>query len=130
MRNWIAGGLLAIVAACSPATPPGPTAAEIATASADINKWFDAQYEEELQMSPISLTVQGRKDMYGELDDMSEAAQDKHLDWRRKSVAEMKAKFDPAKRTTMFFQKDSKVVEEPFKDVWSLIQANPNAPPT
>ena len=40
-------------------------------------------------------------------------------------------KFDPAKRPTMFFQKDSKVVEEPFKDVWSLIQANPNpnAPP-
>ncbi|MEQ1783013.1 MAG: carboxylesterase family protein, partial [Hyphomonadaceae bacterium] len=36
-------------------------------------------------------------------------------------------KFDPAKRSTMFFQKDSKVVEEPFKDVWSLIQANPNA---
>ncbi len=97
MRNWIAAGLLAVVAACSPATPPGPTAAEIATASADINKWFDAQYEEELQMSPISLTVQGRKDHYGELDDMSEAAQDKHLAWRRASVAAMKEKFDPAK---------------------------------
>ena len=100
MRNWMAAGLLAVVAACSPtepAKPVAPTAAEIATASADINKWFDEQYEQELQMSPISLTVQGRKDKYGELDDMSEAAQDKHLDWRRKSVAEMKAKFDPAK---------------------------------
>ena len=97
MRNWIAAGLLAVVAACSPATPPGPTAADIATASADINKWFDAQYEEELQMSPISLTVQGRKDHYGELDDMSEAAQDKHLAWRRASVAAMKEKFDPNK---------------------------------
>ena len=100
MRNWIVLGLLATVAACSPAAPPkpvAPTAAEIATASADINKWFDAEYEEELQMSPISLTVQGRKDHYGELDDMSEAAQDKHLVWRRKSVAEMKEKFDPNK---------------------------------
>ncbi|MEQ1783529.1 MAG: DUF885 domain-containing protein [Hyphomonadaceae bacterium] len=100
MRNWIAAGLLAVVAACSPAEPPkaaAPTAAEIAIASADINTWFDAQYEQELQMSPISLTVQGRKDKYGELDDMSEAAQDKHLAWRRASVAEMKAKFDPNK---------------------------------
>ncbi|MEQ1781393.1 MAG: DUF885 domain-containing protein [Hyphomonadaceae bacterium] len=97
MRIWIAAGLLAVVAACSPATPPGPTAAEIATASADINKWFDEQYEQELQMSPISLTVQGRKDHYGELDDMSEAAQDKHLAWRRASVAAMKEKFDPNK---------------------------------
>ena len=40
-------------------------------------------------------------------------------------------KFDPAKRATLFFQKETKVVEEPFKDVWALIQANPNpnAPP-
>jgi para-nitrobenzyl esterase len=40
-------------------------------------------------------------------------------------------KFDAATRPTMFFSKDSKVVTEPFKDVWALIQANPNpnAPP-
>ena len=40
-------------------------------------------------------------------------------------------KFDAAKRPTMFFQKDSKVVDEPFKEVWTLIQSNPNpnAPP-
>ena len=33
--------------------------------------------------------------------------------------------------TVMFFAKDSKVVDEPFKDVWALIQSNPNpnAPP-
>lgn len=36
-------------------------------------------------------------------------------------------KFDAAKRPTMFFQKETKVVEEPFKDVWAIIQANPNA---
>jgi para-nitrobenzyl esterase len=36
-------------------------------------------------------------------------------------------RFDGARRATMFFQKDSKVVDEPFKDVWALIQANPNA---
>lgn len=40
-------------------------------------------------------------------------------------------KFDAMRRPTMFFQKESKVVEQPFKDVWDLIQANPNpnAPP-
>ncbi len=40
-------------------------------------------------------------------------------------------KFDAANRPTMFFQKDSKVVDEPFKEVWNLIQSNPNpnAPP-
>ena len=35
-------------------------------------------------------------------------------------------RFDAARRPTMFFEKDSKVVDEPFKDVWDLIQANPN----
>jgi para-nitrobenzyl esterase len=40
-------------------------------------------------------------------------------------------KFDAAKRSTLFFKSESVVVEEPFKDVWALIQANPNpnAPP-
>ncbi|MDP3740648.1 MAG: carboxylesterase family protein [Hyphomonadaceae bacterium] len=35
-------------------------------------------------------------------------------------------KFDAAKRPTMFFSKESKVVEEPFKAVWTIIQENPN----
>jgi para-nitrobenzyl esterase len=35
-------------------------------------------------------------------------------------------KFDAASRPTMFFSKESKVVQEPFKDVWELIQENPN----
>src|SRR5690606_26782551 len=41
------------------------------------------------------MTSQGRKDRYGELDDRSEAAMVKDLEWRRESVAEMKAKFKP-----------------------------------
>jgi para-nitrobenzyl esterase len=36
-------------------------------------------------------------------------------------------KFDPAKRQTMFFKKDTGVVEQPFSEVWSIIQASPNA---
>ncbi len=85
---------LLALAACG---PTAPTAEEIAKASADINAWFDVEYEEELQMSPIGLTFQGRKDQYDKLDDFSEAAIDRELEWRRASVAEMKEKFVPEK---------------------------------
>lgn len=97
MRLMIAAGLLALVTACGPATPAAPTAEEIAKASADLTVWLDAEYEESLQLSPMQLTMQGRKDQNDKLDDMSEAAKDRNLAWLRDSVTEMKAKFDPAK---------------------------------
>lgn len=59
-----------------------------------LNAWFEVKYEEELMMSPISLTFQGRKERYGEIDDMSEAAQDKQLEWQRQTVDQMKSSFD------------------------------------
>jgi len=85
------------LAACSPGAPAAPTAEEIAKASADLTAYLDAEYEESLQMSPIRLTMLGRKDQNDKLDDMSEAARDRDLAWLRESVTEMKAKFDPAK---------------------------------
>jgi uncharacterized protein (DUF885 family) len=88
---------LLALAACGNPAPAAPTAEEVAKASAEINAWFDVEYEEELQMSPIGLTFQGRKDQYDKIDDYSEAAIDRRLEWRRASVAEMKEKFDPAK---------------------------------
>lgn len=94
MRLMFAAGLLALATACSPATP---TAEEIKKASDDINAWFDAEYEESLQMSPIGLTFQGRKEQYDKLDQFGDAELDRQLEWRRASVAEMKEKFDPAK---------------------------------
>jgi len=59
----------------------------------EINTWFDGQYEQLLQMSPLELTAQGRKDHYSEIDDLSEAAEDKKLAWMETSVGEMKEKF-------------------------------------
>jgi uncharacterized protein (DUF885 family) len=97
MRLMFAAGLLALVTACGPATPAAPTTEEIAKASADLTVWLDAEYEESLQLSPLQLTMQGRKDQNDKLDDMSEAAKDRNLAWLRDSVTEMKAKFDPAK---------------------------------
>ena len=57
--------------------------------------YLDSEYEEELQLSPESMTQQGRKEKYGELDDRSEKAADEELAWRKQSVADMKAKFKP-----------------------------------
>jgi uncharacterized protein (DUF885 family) len=92
----LALGLLAL-AGCSDAKPKAPTAEDIAAESARLTQYLDQEFEEELQMNPERLTALGRKELYDQLTDRSEAGQDKMLAWRRDSVAEMKAKFDPAK---------------------------------
>ena len=80
------------------ATAPVTTAAEtVASETEKLNEWFEGQYETELLQSPIGLTFQGRKERYGEIDDMSEAAEAKQLEWKRKSVETMKAEFDREK---------------------------------
>jgi uncharacterized protein (DUF885 family) len=62
--------------------------------SVRLNQWFADKFEQQLQMSPIYLTFLGRKDHYDEIDDMSEAAQDKQLAWLGDTVKELKATFD------------------------------------
>lgn len=85
-----------LLAACAKdKAPAAPTAEQIATNDAALIAYLDAEYEEQLQESPEEMTSQGRKDKYGELDDRSEAAAQKMLEWRRQSVADMKAKFSP-----------------------------------
>jgi uncharacterized protein (DUF885 family) len=65
-----------------------------AAEAARLSAYLDAEYEKELGMSPEELTSQGRKEQYDKLDDRSEAAADRKLEWRRKSVADMKSTFD------------------------------------
>lgn len=62
--------------------------------TAELNKWFDEKYEEQLQMSPLGLTAQGRKDQYDKIDDLSKAAEEKELAWYAESTIELKEKFD------------------------------------
>ena len=88
-------GAVALAAMLSACGPAAPTAEEIAKNSADLVAYLDAEYEEEVQQSPMEMTSQGRKDRYGELDDRTEAAMDARLAWRRESVTDMKAKFSP-----------------------------------
>lgn len=62
--------------------------------SLQLNAWLDEQYEELLQQSPLQLTALGRKDLYDQLDDMSEEAEDKQLAWMERSVKEMQDQYD------------------------------------
>lgn len=70
------------------------TAETIATESQRFIEWLDSEYAEELNFSPLLKTRQGDKSAHGELDDVSEAALDARLNWRRDSVARMRANFD------------------------------------
>ena len=97
MRLLFAAGLIALAAACSPVAPAGPTAEDIAAESRKLTDYLNAEFEEELAMNPLMLTQMGRKELYDQLGDFSEADVAKQLEWRRESVAGMKAAVDPAK---------------------------------
>src|SRR5690606_38926703 len=43
-----------------------PTAEQVKAESARLNAWFETQYEEQLQFSPIQLSFLGRKDLRSE----------------------------------------------------------------
>ena len=73
------------------------SATEIALESLRFVEWLDAEYAAELDFSPLVKTRQGDKSSHGELDDVSEAALDAQLAWRRDSVARMRANFDREK---------------------------------
>ena len=101
--------LVLILAGCGEGTPPEtvkvdtppaieqvatPSEADITAETARLNEWFETQYEEELQFSPINMSYLGRKDKYGQLDDLSVEANDAALERLRASTAEMESSFD------------------------------------
>lgn len=79
------------------AATPVASAADIAAESKRLNEWFDKKYEEQLKFSPIQLTFQGRKDLYDQVDDMSEKATRDQVAWQKASVEEMEKTFAYAK---------------------------------
>lgn len=84
----------------APAEAPATAAAEPAqTETERLNEWFEARFEEQLQMSPFRLTMLGRKERYDDIDDMSEDAEDERLEWQRKTVETMEREFDYAALT-------------------------------
>jgi uncharacterized protein (DUF885 family) len=94
---------LALCAACAHVTPPATSSnasaataveAGASTADARLNAWFERKYEEQLQFSPIQMTMLGRKDLYSKIDDMSREGAAQQLAWRIAAVEEMKSSFD------------------------------------
>lgn len=59
-----------------------------------LHEFLDRLYEEELRFSPEYLTRLGRRELYGELDDYSEAGEQAFLAWYRDSVARLRNSFD------------------------------------
>ncbi len=99
------GFAISLVAAammgCSPANEaPEEKTEVVAEAQAEqseterLNAWFEEQYEAGLQKSPLALTMQGRKERYGELDQMSEQASNERFADMEAAVKEMKETFD------------------------------------
>ncbi|HSD15730.1 MAG TPA: DUF885 domain-containing protein [Thermomonas sp.] len=76
------------------AAAAAPTAEQVKAESARLNAWFEKKYEEQLQFSPMQLTILGRKELYDQLDDMSEAGMRRQLAWQEASVKEMESSFD------------------------------------
>jgi uncharacterized protein (DUF885 family) len=91
MRIIFLSALALLSAACS--GPKEAAAPDPAAESSRLTAWLDVQFEEELQRSPEYLTSLGRKELYDQLDDRSEAQIEANLQWRRDSVAEMKGDF-------------------------------------
>lgn len=85
--------LPAISAAAAQAPAPVVTQRE----DSRLYAFLDAEFAEELRQRPQLATQLGLKDGMDRLDDISEAAQLRRLEWRRGSVARMKARFDRAK---------------------------------
>lgn len=123
MRILLTAGLVALAVACSPtATSPSVTAEEVTAESGKLTDYLNAEFEEELAMNPMMLTQMGRKELYDQLGDFSEADTLKQLEWRRRSVADMKAKIDPTKLNddakTSWAMWESELERSELKQVW------------
>ncbi|GJM12854.1 MAG: hypothetical protein DHS20C12_12570 [Pseudohongiella sp.] len=89
-----AGTAIADGASSDSASTQSETVDAVAAETARLNAWFDEQYAEQLDFSPQTKTRLGDKSDYDRLNDYSVAAADEQLEWRRQSVASMRAEFD------------------------------------
>ncbi|MDP1757298.1 MAG: DUF885 family protein, partial [Pseudohongiella sp.] len=109
-KSLLALAIVLAIAGCSEPEAPQQSLASDAAASAEspltqaavneettesqrLTAWLDEQFTAELSFSPQRRTRLGDKTDYVKLDDVSEAAMDRLLEWRRNSVAEMRSTF-------------------------------------
>jgi uncharacterized protein (DUF885 family) len=79
-------------AAAAPAQQAAPAAED-----ARLYAFLDQEFAEQLRQQPQLATRLGMKEGQDRLDDISDAAELRRLEWRRASVARMKAQFDRTK---------------------------------
>jgi uncharacterized protein (DUF885 family) len=85
---------LAVAPAALLAGAPSVAAAQPSQAEAErLRVFLDAEYAESLKFSPQQATSFGDKEGLDKLNDLSDAADLQRLEWRRGSVARMKARF-------------------------------------
>jgi uncharacterized protein (DUF885 family) len=92
----VAAFALAVPSIAVTATAQAPQAAA-ASEDTRLYAFLDQQFAEELRDRPQLATQLGMKDGRDRLDDISDAAALRRLEWRRASVAQMKAQFDRTK---------------------------------
>lgn len=80
----------------APAAAQAPQAVS-ASEDARLYGFLDQEFAEQLRQQPQLATQLGSKEGEDRLDDISDAAALRRLEWRRASVARMKAQFDRAK---------------------------------
>ena len=97
MRFWLGVLLTALAIADGRAdvAPSAAAAAPVADQSRRLTEYLDAQFDEYLALVPEVALSMGIKTHAGEISDRSEAGEQKILEWRRASVARMRAQFDP-----------------------------------
>ena len=90
-----------ILASCGEnSSSPSLTTEQAITSETDrLNSWLDEQFELQLDFSPQTRTVLGDKTDYGHLNDYTEVAEERNLNWLRESVATMGTEFDYAALT-------------------------------
>src|SRR5690242_7365739 len=74
-----------------------PAVAPVNAEDARLTAFLDGEFAEEEKKRPTLATRRGIKENQDKLDDNSDAAALRLLEWRRASVAKMKAQFDRAK---------------------------------
>ena len=96
--TWLrAVAALAFASPLSAAAAPQPEAATAATEDARLYAFLDQEFAQQLRDQPQLATRLGMKEGEDRLDDISDAAELRQLEWRRGSVARMKAQFDRAR---------------------------------
>ncbi len=105
MRNFVKLlGIIGLLAACQPnddlnqtlkSTSESDRSQVTQTSETErLNEWFSARFEEQLQMSPLALTILGRKDRHDQFNEFTEAEEKRQLAWRAATVTELQSQFD------------------------------------